>query len=54
MKAQRRIRVARVAWAKTVRELGISACARELGITPQSLASRLATVEHFAEEPLGE
>ena len=32
-------------WAKLVRELGISACARELGITPQALSSRLAVIE---------
>ncbi|MEX1262958.1 MAG: LysR family transcriptional regulator [Actinomycetota bacterium] len=33
------------AWAEFVRELGISACARELGITPQALSSRLAVIE---------
>ncbi len=51
--AERNIREARLAWARTVRRLGIAACARELGITPQALAQRLATVERFAEESSG-
>lgn len=48
--AERNIRDARVAWARTVRRLGVAACARELGITPQALGQRLATVERLAEE----
>ena len=51
--AERQIRDARVEWARTVRQLGIAACARELGITPQALGQRLATVERFAEESSG-
>ncbi|HXF73764.1 MAG TPA: hypothetical protein VNO79_14280 [Actinomycetota bacterium] len=43
--AARRILEAEEAWARTVRELGIAACARSMGITPQALASRLRRIE---------
>ena len=32
-------------FAALVRELGISACARALGITPQALSERIKTIE---------
>jgi hypothetical protein len=38
----------RRAWAALVRELGIAACARELGITPQALSDRVKTIERAA------
>lgn len=43
--AQRAIRMSEAAWAVTVRELGIAACARHLGITPQALSGRLRVIE---------
>lgn len=43
--AERAIDRAEVAWAATVRELGIAACARHMGITPQALSSRLRVIE---------
>ena len=48
--SERDIRNARLAWSRTVRRLGVAACARELGITPQALGQRLATVERFAAD----
>ena len=44
-KATERIDQARADWARTVRELGIAACAREIGITPQALHARVKTIE---------
>jgi hypothetical protein len=32
-------------WAALVRKLGIAACARELGITPQALSARVTRIE---------
>ena len=43
--AERGLAAARRSWAVLVRELGISACARELGITPQALSERVKTIE---------
>lgn len=43
--AERAIDRAEAAWARAVRELGIAACARHLGITPQALSSRLRVIE---------
>jgi len=51
--ADRAIHDARLAWAITVRRLGIAACARELGVTPQALGQRLGTVERFTRETEG-
>ena len=48
-KATERIDQARVDWARTVRELGIAACAREIGITPQALHARVKTIERSAK-----
>jgi transcriptional regulator with GAF, ATPase, and Fis domain len=48
-KATERIDQARLEWAKTVRELGIAACAREIGITPQALHARVKTIERAAK-----
>jgi transposase-like protein len=36
---------AEASWAATVRELSISACARHLGVTPQSLGWRIRSIE---------
>ena len=38
----------RSAFAMLVRELGISACARAMGITPQALSERIKTIERDA------
>lgn len=43
-----RIRRDRLAWAKLVRELGISACARAYGITPQAMLRRVQVIEKEA------
>ena len=42
---------AEVASAKLVRELGISACARQLGITPQALRSGFGSSSEGMAEP---
>jgi negative regulator of sigma E activity len=43
--AEARIAQSRRAWATTVRKLGISACARAYGVTPQSLLKRVQRAE---------
>jgi methylphosphotriester-DNA--protein-cysteine methyltransferase len=44
-KAEARVQEARLEWARTVREFGISATARHYGITPQAVTSRLRAIE---------
>jgi hypothetical protein len=40
---------ARAAFAALVRELGISASARAMGVTPQALSERVKTIERSAK-----
>lgn len=44
-RAQAKIEAAEGEWAAVVRKLGIAACARELGITPQGLLRRVQKIE---------
>jgi hypothetical protein len=44
-RAAKGIDAAEQRWAATVRRLGVSACARYLGVTPQALQSRLRRIE---------
>jgi len=48
--AQQALIRARLAYARTVRAVGISATARDLGISRQALESRLQTIERAARE----
>ncbi len=43
--AERRIEESRQQFAALVRRLGISACARALGVTPGALAERIHRIE---------
>jgi hypothetical protein len=44
-RAMDRIERDRLAFAKLVRRLGVSACARALHITPQAMSSRIRLIE---------
>lgn len=44
-KAEGDLSAARQAWAETVRELGISAVARSLGVTPAAISERIKVIE---------
>jgi DNA-binding Lrp family transcriptional regulator len=45
LEAERAIAEARLNYAATVRRLGISACARALGITPSAMSERIRRIE---------
>ena len=47
-KAEDQLQSARADWAELVRELGISATARILDLTPQAVAERIKTIESRA------
>lgn len=47
-KAEGDLDAARAAWAELTRRLGISAVAREMDLTPQSLSERVKTIERNA------
>jgi predicted transcriptional regulator len=38
---------ARIAWAKLVRKLGVSAVARQLDVTPQAVSDRVRAAERL-------
>jgi hypothetical protein len=44
-RAARKMDEARIEWARLVREFGVAASARTLGVSPRSVSARLRTVE---------
>jgi DNA-binding Lrp family transcriptional regulator len=49
--AEKKIAEARLEWAATVRDLGISAVAREVDLTPQALQQRIKRIESEKGQP---
>jgi hypothetical protein len=47
-RAEDQLQTARADWAELVREIGISATARFLDLTPQAVAERIKTIESRA------